>query len=99
MVVLVVLVVITCRCRPQSPKTVSQMPQMIYGQYGPSSVQGWEQGSIYFEPKDRISVRDMPSWQRPAPWHRSVAVQVPWIEEPPYEEIGQNWDEGMTLEI
>ena len=99
LLVLIILIVITCRCRPQNPKTVNQMPQMIYGQYGPTSVQGWEQGSIYFEPRDRISVRDMPTWQRPTPWHRNVAVQVPWVEEPPYEEIGQNWDEGMTLEI
>ena len=96
--VLILLILVTCRCTLQQNKSSPPPPPhpVIYG--GPELF--YDQGSVYFEPKDRISVRDMPTLMRPAPWHRTVGVQVPHMEEEDstYEEIGQDWDEG-TVEL
>ena len=77
--VLILLILVTCRCTLQQNKSSPPPPPhpVIYG--GPELF--YDQGSVYFEPKDRISVRDMPTLMRPAPWHRTVGVQVPHMEE------------------
>ncbi len=96
--VLILLILVTCRCTLQQNKSSPPPPPhpVIYG--APELF--YDQGSVYFEPKDRISIRDMPTLMRPAPWHRTVGVQVPYVEDEDstYEEIGQDWDEG-TVEL
>ena len=96
--VLVLLVLVTCRCTLQQNKTSSPPPPPHPVIYGAPELY-YDQGSVYFEPKDRISIRDMPTLMRPSPWHRTVGTQVPYMEEEEtYEEIGQDWDEG-TVEM
>lgn len=102
-VLLLVLIFYTCRSYQTNGNH-----SIIYG--APSSVcngtnidRAWDQTSVYFEPRDQISVHEAPTWIRtpkPPQWRRNVAVQVPFQEDPPYAEIEQDWDDGVyTLQI
>lgn len=102
-ILLLVLIFYTCRSYQTNGNH-----SIIYG--APSSIcngtnidRAWDQSSVYFEPRDQISVGEAPTWLRtpkPPQWRRNVAVQVPFVEDPPYAEIEQDWDDGVyTLQI
>ncbi|XP_071849008.1 kin of IRRE-like protein 1 [Apostichopus japonicus] len=102
-VLLLVLIFYTCRSYQSNGNH-----SIIYGT--PSSIcnganidRAWDQNSVYFEPRDQLSVGEAPTWLRSPKqpqWRRNVAVQVPFVEDPPYAEIEQDWDDGVyTLQI
>ncbi|XP_030847636.1 kin of IRRE-like protein 2 [Strongylocentrotus purpuratus] len=105
LIVLVITLGYLCRCFPVQHK--GSYDNSVYGStfgpnYGPNERPIWDQTSIYFEPKDHL--RELNTWQRThrPVWQRNVSVQVPHVEEedPPYQEIGQDWDDGTyTMQI
>ena len=105
LIVLVITLGYLCRCFPVQHKGSDD--NSVYGStfgpnYGPNERPIWDQTSIYFEPKDHL--RELNTWQRTnrPVWQRNVSVQVPHVEEedPPYQEIGQDWDDGTyTMQI
>ncbi|XP_072163564.1 kin of IRRE-like protein 1 [Diadema setosum] len=105
LIVLVITLGYLCRCFPVQHK--GTYDGSVYGStfgpnYGPNERPIWDQTSIYFEPKDHL--KELSTWQRTnrPVWQRNVSVQVPHVEEedPPYQEIGQDWDDGTyTMQI
>ena len=105
LIVLVITLGYLCRCFPVQHK--GTYDGSVYGStfgpnYGPTDRPIWDQTSIYFEPKDHL--KELNTWQRThrPVWQRNVSVQVPHVddEEPPYQEIGQDWDDGTyTMQI